>query len=168
MIVDGIAMRAAEVIEVLVERDGLECVLGHHKGFCKNRFKFTEENPPTIDHILPKSYEGEDSLKNFQIAHKECNSKRGNRLYLEDGTLEVLTTKKKPAKVVKRDPCETCFEGRLLIANEICPDCGIDAQPKTFPKWAQRESKDCDHNQYHCKWCVIGVYERTPAYISAL
>jgi 5-methylcytosine-specific restriction endonuclease McrA len=34
----------------------------------------------SIDHIVPRSKGGPDSLKNLQLAHSWCNSQKGNRV----------------------------------------------------------------------------------------
>ena len=33
---------------------------------------------PSVDHIIPKSKGGSDDLANLQLAHADCNSRRGN------------------------------------------------------------------------------------------
>jgi 5-methylcytosine-specific restriction endonuclease McrA len=35
---------------------------------------------PTVDHILPISKGGLDNLENLQLAHRECNARKGNRV----------------------------------------------------------------------------------------
>lgn len=35
---------------------------------------------PTLDHIIPKSKGGVDALWNLQLAHKDCNEKKGNEV----------------------------------------------------------------------------------------
>ncbi len=159
MKVNDVHMRSREVIEILIDRDGLVCRIG----FCKDPTRFTNKNPPTIDHILPKSHGGEDVFENFQIACQNCNSKRGNRKYLEDGSLEPLPSKNKPAKVVKKTPCETCYEGRLLLEDETCPTCNSGPQPKNFPKYRQKVPKECDHDEFFCWSCNLGFVERRSA-----
>jgi len=41
--------------------------------------KCKKENTLSIDHIIPKSKDGEDILTNFQILCKSCNSSKGNK-----------------------------------------------------------------------------------------
>lgn len=149
-------MRARQRIEFLIERDGKICKLPG----CKRPTAFSVDNYPTTDHIIPVSKGGPDEPSNWQLAHRLCNERKADRLILPDGTLEPLPTKSKPARVVHRPPTECCFEGRLLVGDEICPDCGSEAQPKTFPKWKQRGTKDCDHDYYHCWLCVLGFVDR--------
>ncbi|QLF83348.1 HNH endonuclease [Rhodococcus phage NiceHouse] len=153
-------LKTAETIEALIERDGDFCQFNE----CPyDRYVFTNSNFRTIDHVIPRSAGGEDDMSNYVLMHFKCNNKKGSRLYLEDGRLEPLPFKEPKSKVVKRPPTECCNEGRSLDKDEICDTCGSLPQPYAFPKWAQMDSKDCDHSIFHCKWCVIGLYERTPA-----
>jgi len=157
--VNELKLRARARIEFLIQRDGKVCRIPG----CKNPTVFNEKNRPTTDHIHPLSKGGPDTPDNWQLSHEKCNQMKADRLILEDGTLEPIFRKTKPQKIAKKDPCQECMEGRLLLEGETCPVCEIGPQPVTFPKYLQREAKDCDHSYYHCRWCVIGVYERTPA-----
>ena len=38
----------------------------------------THPSAPTRDHIIPRSKGGPDHKSNYRLAHKRCNSKRGN------------------------------------------------------------------------------------------
>lgn len=60
----------------LMSRDGTGCMLC---GGPLDR-KLPPESPCyiTIDHILPKSKGGPDDFENYQLAHRECNERRGN------------------------------------------------------------------------------------------
>lgn len=58
------------LLSVLLERDRWMCGLCHKKVTLKTA---------SIDHIIPISDGGEHSYKNTQIAHRSCNSKKGNR-----------------------------------------------------------------------------------------
>lgn len=33
-----------------------------------------------IDHINPRSRGGENSIENYQVTHKKCNSRKGNKI----------------------------------------------------------------------------------------
>lgn len=161
MIVDGQVLRSKEIIDILVTMDGDYC----HIGMCRDPYNaFSKKNPRTIDHILPRSKGGEDSFENFQLACQDCNSKKGDRVYLENGELEPKIVKERSNKANRKTPCEVCYEGRLLLHGEICEVCGIEPQPVTFPKWAQMHHKECPHEGvFHCFACVTGIVERIPA-----
>ena len=151
------SLRTKEAVELLLERDGLKCQLY----FCKEPYDFTDPNNPlTIDHVIPRAAGGGDELENLVLSHRRCNNKKADRLYLEDGTLEPLPFREPKSTVVKRDPCETCYEGRLLIDNESCPICGLGPMPAKFPKYRQRTPKECDHFQNFCWSCTLGFTPR--------
>lgn len=42
--------------------------------------QFSNLKDVSIDHILPLSKGGSDRLDNLQLAHKECNIKKGNKI----------------------------------------------------------------------------------------
>ena len=42
-----------------------------------------------VDHILPISIGGRDSMENIQITHKDCNQKKGSRIVLKDHSEEI-------------------------------------------------------------------------------
>lgn len=155
-----IKLKQKEVVEILTERDGLKCQIY----FCKDPYTFTDKNFVTIDHIKPRSKGGTDDLENLCLAHFKCNNLKGDREYLEDGTLEPLPYKEPKSAVEKRPPCETCNEGRDLKEDDECPTCGLGPMPAKFPNWAKLQPKDCPHSGiWHCWACTIGVYERVPA-----
>ena len=54
----------------VVEKQGDKCVI------CKN--KFSNELPPTIDHIVPLSKGGSNDISNIQALCGRCNSSKGN------------------------------------------------------------------------------------------
>lgn len=59
--------------EALAERDGLFC------GICQQPVASSKEM--TVDHIIPISLGGEhDAFRNMQLAHDQCNAKKGNEL----------------------------------------------------------------------------------------
>lgn len=154
----------AETLQAIIDRDGPKCRVPG----CRNPYEYTEANPQTIEHVTPRCKGGTDDLDNLEVAHQKCNSWKGDREYIgidENGEriLEPLPTKDRANKVVKRPPCETCFEGHLLLLGEVCPMCGSGPQPIAFPNYAKRDPKDCNHSSTHCWGCVIGLYERVPA-----
>ena len=65
-------------IDVLIRRDRGKCML------CGDPVNLTAERgtrrAPSIDHVVPLSLGGEHSYENCQLAHIECNSKKGNRI----------------------------------------------------------------------------------------
>lgn len=154
-------MRQAEVIQELIARDGDFCSFYDCPG---DRYKFTNENFRTIDHHVPRSKGGTDDMENYRLMHFKCNNKKSDRLYLEDGTLEPLPYREPKNKTVKRDPCETCYEGRLLLKGELCPVCGISPMPASAPAYSQKRPKDCSHaGEDHCWACYLGFAEREDA-----
>lgn len=60
----------------IYERDRWCCQLCGEK--VDRRAKFTDR-APSIDHIIPRSFGGTDDVENLQLAHRGCNSKKGNR-----------------------------------------------------------------------------------------
>lgn len=61
----------------LMSRDGENCTIC---GGPLDRSIRTENHPETIsfDHILPRSRGGLSTLDNLRLAHRQCNSDRGN------------------------------------------------------------------------------------------
>lgn len=159
-----VKMRAKERIDFLIQRDGKVCKLPG----CKRPTAFSQDNYPTTDHWIPISKGGADEPSNWVLMHRRCNEIKADRLILPDGTLEKLPSKERPARVEHRPPTECCYEGRALLEGEICEDCGSEPQPKSFPRWKQRNTKECDHDFYHCWLCVLGFEERKKKNISEL
>lgn len=66
------------LIPDLIKRDGTDC------GICgddiDSDLKFPHPRSLTVDHVLPRSLGGLDSLDNLRLAHALCNSTRQNRL----------------------------------------------------------------------------------------
>lgn len=56
---------------------------------------FTRKNGPTIDHVRPLSRGGDWSVSNLMLAHRRCNLEKGDRIFLEDGTLEPRNQRKR-------------------------------------------------------------------------
>jgi len=59
--------RAKRIRIELLERDGTCCKLCGHE---------MPEGDRTIDHIIPRSEEGNNDISNLQLAHAACNSHR--------------------------------------------------------------------------------------------
>lgn len=162
-------LNRAETMASLIARDGLECRVPG----CKHPTEFTEANPPTIEHVIPRAKGGTDDMANLEVAHQKCNNWKGDRLYIgvdENGirVLEPLPYRERKTAVAKRPPTECCNEGHDLGEGEVCDVCGSLPQPSTFPKWAQANPKECDHDLFHCRNCVLGFVPRVPASVSAL
>lgn len=156
-----IKISRAETLRAIIKRDGPICRVPG----CSKPSVFTEDDPMTIEHVLPKARGGTDDLENLEVAHLSCNGKKGDRIYVgvdENGIriLEERSESHKPKKIVKRPPCETCMEGRLLLFGEKCHVCGSLPQPHRFPKYLQRNPKECNHSSTHCWLCVTGLVER--------
>lgn len=158
-----IAINRADALAFVIQRDGDYCT---YPG-CKHPTKFTPDNPRTLDHDIARANGGEDDVSNLRIMHQRCNNQKGDRQWIIDANgqrvLEPIPYREPKSTVIKRDPCDTCFEGRALLAGEICPTCGSGPQPLTFPNYAKREPKDCNHSSTHCWYCILGFVERTPA-----
>ena len=59
----------------------IELLLKQQKNNCAICGKpFTESNPYTIDHIFPLSKGGELVIENIQLAHRSCNSSKGDKI----------------------------------------------------------------------------------------
>ena len=163
--------REGTIIE-LIDRDGYVCK------FPGCELPFDEDvdgkHSLSLDHIYPQrrayedgwTYEEVNALKNLQLMGRSCNAKKGDALYLPDGTLDLVIVVR-PVKLPRPENCDECMNGRLLLAQEICEYCGSDPQPRSFPKYAQKAPKDCSHGwtnpQDHCWMCVVGHVERAPA-----
>jgi 5-methylcytosine-specific restriction endonuclease McrA len=57
-------------VRALRRRDGDQCWI------CGGAF--TEEKPPTIDHVTPRKKGGSNKLPNLRLAHGLCNNQRSN------------------------------------------------------------------------------------------
>lgn len=74
--------KSAPVVEVvdptsIFDRDGWKCWLcgGHVDATLSGRHL----EGPTMDHIVPLSHGGDHTAANVRLAHRKCNTKRGNR-----------------------------------------------------------------------------------------
>jgi 5-methylcytosine-specific restriction endonuclease McrA len=71
-------------LQDIVDRDGIGCALCgteidmalSHAGPRHPQWRIR----PTIDHVVPLSLGGPDSLANAQLAHHHCNARKGNRV----------------------------------------------------------------------------------------
>lgn len=54
---------------LLLMRDGSCCYL------CGQEFE--KDDPPEIEHVVPRAARGSDSLENKRLAHRSCNRSKG-------------------------------------------------------------------------------------------
>ena len=153
------------VIETLRKRDGFFCFI------CKKPFAHDER--PTIDHWIPRAAGGADEMHNYRLAHLACNTKKGDLVPNEDGTIPSrIKSNYRTRKVSKREVlsrlCTKCNDGRNLTAGDTCEDCGSGAGPYDAPHYLKRPSPQCDHDIYWCWACGIGIVERKSAIMSLM
>lgn len=61
----------------LIRRDGMMC------GLCQEPIDSIKD--ATLDHIMPKSRGGTDTITNLRLAHKACNQERGAGFFADKG-----------------------------------------------------------------------------------
>lgn len=153
-----------ETIAKLREIWGPNCFL------CGN--PFASDSDITIEHWLPQvegkrrgwSYDKINHIDNLRLAHKPCNSAKGDIVPNEDGTLPERPVKARAIKLPRPERCETCENGRLLLIGELCDDCGSGPQPRSAPRATQKSPKECSHSGVdHCWMCFIGHVPRKSA-----
>jgi len=148
-----------EVISIIKNRDGDFCFI------CKKEFI---EEPPTIDHWIPKAHGGKDDVENLRITHRKCNTEKADRIPNEDGTIpeknltnmQRYNLKKEHKKKLKEKVCHICENGRKLKKYDTCRVCGSEAGPKHAPHYLKRPANLCDHNLNWCWACSIGIVNR--------
>ncbi len=163
-----------EIIDICSERDGYFCYLCEMNGEKK---KFFDQSTPgrecTIEHVLPLARGGTWDIDNLKLAHRSCNQEKGDRIFLDDGTLEPMPVREGYAvrrankERILSEYCELCANGRLLMPEEYCPDCFRGATKYTWSM--KRQPKDCSHSGY--EWCwmdACGIIERVPAFVYVL
>lgn len=155
----------AELVASLRVRDGGTCQYPD----CGQSLDFDIiEGPwePTIDHWIPQ-WRGKENgwtideiwdLSNLKLMHKRCNAKKGDLIPNEDGTLPEKKTSTFRFRRQKRanrpdGPCVVCDNGHNLAADEVCAQCGMNAQ--RFPRWAHVKFYECDHAAFWCWVCSI-------------
>ena len=64
-------------LEVIAQRDKYKCHI------CRKHVKMnidnTDKHSPTMDHLIPISLGGDHTYANIRLAHRTCNSTKGNR-----------------------------------------------------------------------------------------
>ncbi len=173
-----------EILDALIERDGLTCLYpecGQPLDFSVDYQALTNDDPrrklePTIDHWIPQhfgkandwTYEEIWALDNLKLMHKKCNAKKGDRIPDENGVLPEKIVRKfryrRDKRAGRADLCVSCDNGHNLFAGEICASCGCDAQ--RFPRSAKVRFDECDHEILWCWVCSITPEMRAPASIS--
>lgn len=73
-------------LEGLVERDNCRCALcgelcDVNDYYYRGSTFIAGESYPSIDHIVPLSMGGEHSWNNIQLAHRNCNTRKSNKIY---------------------------------------------------------------------------------------
>lgn len=160
-----------QIVEALTERDGLTCYL------CDREITLgLEMNDPlsvTIDHVIPRSKGGSLGLENLKLTHRKCNLEKADREFLEDGTLEPKPYRQsyKDRKLSKQKAldefCELCYDGRLLLPDESCPEC--DRGAVAFPWSTKVTPNECSHSGvWWCWCCAAGIISRQPAIVDVL
>lgn len=153
----------AQVTEFLKRRDGDEC---QYPGCSLPFVDEADHNlSRTIDHVYPQararmegwSMEEINSMDNLALMHKKCNARKKDFIYNADGTLPVPVSRIKNIKSERPMICNLCDSGRSLYEGQTCPLCGAKPSPHSFPKYLQREPKECDHAEFHCWGCVTGI-----------
>lgn len=66
----------------LIAKHGMVCAL------CSKPIESNDEL--TVDHIIPRAMGGATTYENCQLAHKECNFRKGNR-YIDPEIVENAT-----------------------------------------------------------------------------
>lgn len=160
-----------EIINALVERDGDECFYCHRA--------FNDDRPETIDHWIPRSRARELgwteseiwALTNLRLSCKPCNAKKGNLVPNEDGSIpkhERGARRRAIKRAGRPEVCPVCESGRKLGPDEECASCGSGPMPEKFPRWAKVKVAECDHSDFWCWMCSIGIIERVPAIVDVL
>jgi hypothetical protein len=158
-------MTRTELIAILMDLHGFKCYM------CPEPFD-EDRHSVTIDHVTPLSKDGTWDLDNLMLCGLSCNQEKGDRMWLEDGTLEPRPFRGPTTPHVDKDRilsevCELCFNGRLLMPDESCPDCFRGASP--MPWSMKRKPSECTHSGYD--WCWMdasGIIDRTPAIVYVL
>ena len=158
-----------ELVAQLRVRDGDNCQ--HPK--CGLPIDFDVKDGPleaTLDHWFPQYWCREQgwtdeeiwALSNLKLMHKKCNANKGDLIPNEDGTLPEKPKRtfryRRQKRAGRPEVCTSCDNGHNLAPDEICADCGADAQ--RFPRWAKVKYNECDHELMWCWACSIGVVER--------
>ena len=105
----------------------------------------------TIDHYVPRSAGGSNSIINLRPACFPCNNDKADRVPNEDGSLPPRSVRSRVRKSQRPHVCANCQSGRLLRADEWCPVCQTGPQPLIRPQYLKRRTWECDHD---INWCI--------------
>lgn len=61
-----------------IRKVSLDLLYRRYRGVCWICRRFCPRDKASRDHIIPRSVGGTDDISNLALAHKICNSKRGN------------------------------------------------------------------------------------------
>lgn len=64
-------------LEVIAQRDKYKCHICHKH--VNMNLDYTDKYSPTMDHLIPLSFGGDHTYANIRLAHRTCNSRKGNR-----------------------------------------------------------------------------------------
>lgn len=98
------------------------------------------------DHVIPKSLGGPNHIGNYKLAHRDCNSSRGNDHYLPSRN-EVVNI----LREVQRGLCGKCNHKKPLsrvvlrqaskkrnVLKLLCATCGANQGQAKFPTFSKR------------------------------
>ena len=151
----------ADLRAALEERDGPDCF------YCDGELDLENR---TIDHVTPQrearrrgwEMESTHGLGNLVLCCRSCNSLKGDRPLLEDGSIPPRPMSRKLKRKIRSERpevCKTCMSGRKLALGENCDVCGIGPQPARTPTFYKRDPKMCTHGKddsmHHCWMCVV-------------
>lgn len=158
----------AELRSVLEYRDGPDCYYCGEELNLENR---------TIDHVVPQrearrrgwELESTHGIDNLVLACRSCNTKKGDRLLLPDGTIPPRPpgrAERRRIKASRPEVCKTCMSGRKLKVDETCPVCYSGAQPVRTPTFYKRDPRSCSHGHGEpletCWMCFVVSPELRP------
>lgn len=157
-----------DIRAALEERDGPDCF------YCGCELDLESR---TIDHVVSQrearrrgwEMESTHGLGNLRLSCRDCNSLKGDRMLLEDGSIPPRPPSRKERKAVKAarpEVCKTCMSGRKLRVDETCPVCYSGAQPVSWPTFYKSKPQACKHGHdepiEHCWMCVVVTPELRP------
>lgn len=104
-------------------------------GHCAICGKWILAEDVVIDHRIPLSRGGADDVSNWQLAHRSCNSSKGNRF---PGEIRILL--KPTPELVKKGPIDLLFDddGREPLPTDMTVDDiakKLDVHPDTVRRW---------------------------------
>ena len=173
MMTDRQKLTRDEIIDTVLQRDGELCY--HPK--CRKPFKMIDgqidREDVTIDHWIPLAKGGTWAIENLRLMHKPCNASKSDLMPLSDTELPEKERRdshalRRAARAARVEVCQVCESGRKLGPGEECGTCGSGPKPDRFPRWAKVSPKECDHDDFWCWACSIGLYERPPIDIARI